>query len=210
MHTKCPLLYLTMTVTVPPYSASDPWVMLLLGRIPFTHYIFGHSCCETWSQTYMIGHHRLTFFFYRSRLGFFFFSAPPCPHHCSKTHQPWFKWMGGLTSHCNDSSASSSVRSYLGKVGLLVKCYSLNSMMIETPGFLTQCYNVHWWSGPWCWIIVHPSPFKQNLNVLQFALSWDDRPKWCAFCYYRSGFYKFRVEGEDSIKRVGRGRGQSG
>lgn len=201
MHTKCPLLYLTMTVTVPPYSASDPWVMLLLGRIPFTHYIFGHSCCETWSQTYMIGHHRLTFFFYRSRLGFFFFSAPPCPHHCSRTHQPWFKWMGGLASHCNDSSASSSVRPYLGKVGLLVKCYSLNSMMIETPGFLTQCYNVHWWSGPWCWIIVHPSPFKQNLNVLQFALSWDDRPKWCAFYYYRSGFYKFRV-GEDSIKRV--------
>lgn len=47
VHTKCPLLYLTMTVTVPPYSASDPWVMLLLGRIPFTHYIFGHSCCET-------------------------------------------------------------------------------------------------------------------------------------------------------------------
>lgn len=137
VHTKCPLLYLTMTVTVPPYSASDPWVMLLLGRIPFTHYIFGHSCCETWSQTYMIGHHRLTFFF--TAAGWvYFFSAPPCPHHCSRTHQPWFKWMGGLASHCNDSSASSSVRSYLGKVGLLVKCYSLNSMMIETPGFLTH------------------------------------------------------------------------
>lgn len=113
---------------------------------------------------------QIDFFFYRSRLGFFFFSAPPCPHHCSKTHQPWFKWMGGLTSHCNDSSASSSVRSYLGKVGLLVKCYSLNSMMIETPGFPTQCYNVHWWSGPWCWIIVHPS--RSSRTWTSFSWRW--------------------------------------
>lgn len=72
---KCPLLYLTMSVTVPPYSASDPWVMLLLGRIPFTHYIFGHSCCETWSQTYMIGHHRLTFFFTAAGWVLFFSST---------------------------------------------------------------------------------------------------------------------------------------
>ena len=116
VYTKCPLLHLTMLLAWP--WLSRPTLPLVCGScfclvgVPILHYIFGHSCCETWSQTYMIGYHSLTFF-HHSRLFFFFFFSTTA----AKTHLPWFKWMGGLTSH---------------RKAWFCLSYSLNSVMIET------------------------------------------------------------------------------